>query len=450
MADLSGIQAAEAVKIIGSDAAGLETTPVASTSNGALHTNLRNSNGTEIATSSNPLVVSSTLPNDYSRGVFGGARVVSTQNVFETLFSFDKQPTIWDETLVTGGTSVHNANTNSVDMTVTTTSGSSVVRQTFRRIRYNPSRACQLIASANFGAGKTNVRKRLGQFDVSDGLFFEQDGTTMYVVRRSSTSGSVVDTKVAQSAWNIDKFDGTGPSGITIDFSKHQAYFIQYAFQGFADITYGFYLNGQVVYCHRETTANVLSLPFMKTAHLPCRVEITNTGTSASNTTISYNSFCVKNEGEDSETEGQVRSYSSGPLKTVGTAVTPVISVRLAAGFQKAIADILSTNIHVQTTDEVIWTVWLNPTLTGSTFAINASYTQLDTAATAMTGGTELISGVLSQNNNSASVSQDLLKLVNSLLGVSIAGTSQVITLAGRSRIGTADVLSTLVWREYP
>lgn len=409
-----------------------------------------NTDDTVIGNTGDSLNVVSKLPNNYSRGVFGAQRVVTTQNVFESLFSFDKQTSVWDEVLTSGGTSTFNSNTNSVDMVLPTTSGASVVRQTFRRVRYNPSRAVQLISAGIIGTGKENVRKRIGQFDVSDGVFFEQDGLTFYVVRRTSTSGTAVDIRTPQSSWNIDKLDGTGPSGVTIDFSKQQAFFIQYAFQGFADITYGFYLDGQIIYCHREATGNVLSSPFMKTAHLPARVEITNTGTSASSTTFSYNSFTIKNEGEDSDTEGHVRSYSSGGLKTVGTAVTPVISVRLGASFQKAIADILSTNIHVQTADEVFWSVWLNPTLTGSTFAITASYTNLDTAATAMSGGTELISGILSQNNNSAFVSQDLLKLLNSLIGVSISGTSQIITLAARSRIGTADVLSTLVWREYP
>lgn len=396
------------------------------------------------------LKVEPVLAMDYSRGVFGAARVVTTQNVFETLFSFDKQSTVWDEVLTSGGTSTWNSNTRSVEMTLPTTSGASVIRQTFRRVRYNPSRAVQLLTAATFGTGKVNVRKRIGQFDESDGLFFEQDGTTIYVVRRSSTSGSAVDTRTAQASWNIDRFDGTGPSGITIDFSKHQAFFIQYALQGFADITYGFYLNGQVVFCHKEVTANVLAIPFMKTGHLPARLEITNTGTSASTTTLSYNSFCIKNEGEDSETEGQVRSYSSGGIKTVGATTTPVLSVRLGPGFEKAIADILATTIFVQTTDEVIWTVWLGPTLTGSTFAITASYTQIDIAATTMTGGIELLSGILSQTNSSTSISQELLKLVNSLIGSSIGGTSQIITLAGRSRIGSADVLSSLVWREYP
>lgn len=395
-----------------------------------------------------------TLPNDYSRGVFGGARVVTTQNVFESLFSYDKQPTIWDEVIVSGGSSTWNGNTNSIDMTVNTVPGASVIRQTFRRIRYNPSRATQIIAAASLGIGKTNVRKRIGQFDDANGLFFEQDGTTVYVVRRSSTSGSPVDTKVAQANWNIDTFTGLGgpanPSGIAIDFSKHQAFFIQYAFQGFADITYGFYLNGQIVFCHKETTANVLANPFMTSAHLPCRVEITNIGVTTSATNMSYNSFTGKNEGEDNETEGQVRSYSNAPIKSIRNVVVPVLSVRLGTGYEKAIADILSTTIFVQTADEVIWSVWLSPTLTGATFAITASYTQIDTAATAMTGGIELISGILSQANTSTSVSQDLLKLVNSLIGASINGTSQIITLAARSRVGSADILSSLVWREYP
>lgn len=55
MADLTEIQAAQAVKVVGSDNTGVEQTPVQSTANGALHTNLRNDAGTEIATASNPL-----------------------------------------------------------------------------------------------------------------------------------------------------------------------------------------------------------------------------------------------------------------------------------------------------------------------------------------------------------------------------------------------------------
>lgn len=48
MADLSDIQAAEFIKIIGSDSTGAEQTPVESTSAGGLHTNLRDAAGIQI------------------------------------------------------------------------------------------------------------------------------------------------------------------------------------------------------------------------------------------------------------------------------------------------------------------------------------------------------------------------------------------------------------------
>jgi hypothetical protein len=58
MADLSDVNASQSIKIIGSDSTGVEQTPVQSTSNGGLHTNLRNNAGTEIGTQSNPMFTS--------------------------------------------------------------------------------------------------------------------------------------------------------------------------------------------------------------------------------------------------------------------------------------------------------------------------------------------------------------------------------------------------------
>lgn len=59
MADLNDIQRAEAVKIVGSDSTGVEQTPVQSTANGAIHSNLRNSAGTEIGTVTDPVSTTS-------------------------------------------------------------------------------------------------------------------------------------------------------------------------------------------------------------------------------------------------------------------------------------------------------------------------------------------------------------------------------------------------------
>lgn len=57
MADLTGIQATEATKIVGSDGTGNEQTPVQSTTGGALHANLRNNAGTEVGSTASPLDV---------------------------------------------------------------------------------------------------------------------------------------------------------------------------------------------------------------------------------------------------------------------------------------------------------------------------------------------------------------------------------------------------------
>lgn len=60
MADLTDIQAAQSVKIIGSGSTGVEAIPVASTAAGGLHTNLRDSSGTEAGTATNPVRVDTT------------------------------------------------------------------------------------------------------------------------------------------------------------------------------------------------------------------------------------------------------------------------------------------------------------------------------------------------------------------------------------------------------
>ena len=48
MADLNDLESADAVKIVGASSTGVEQTPVQSTANGALHSNLRDSSGNEL------------------------------------------------------------------------------------------------------------------------------------------------------------------------------------------------------------------------------------------------------------------------------------------------------------------------------------------------------------------------------------------------------------------
>ena len=68
----------------------------------------------------------------------------------------------------------------------------------------------------------------------------------------SSTSAVVsktVDTRIYSSAFNIDRLDGTGPSGYTIDLTKMQMFYIDYSWYGAGFIRFGVRgPDGNVVY----------------------------------------------------------------------------------------------------------------------------------------------------------------------------------------------------------
>jgi hypothetical protein len=93
----------------------------------------------------------------------------------------------------------------------------------------------------------------------------------------SAQCGKVVDTRIPQSQFNIDKLDGTGPSGYTIDLTKMQMFYIDYSWYGAGFVRWGVRgPTGDVIYCHKMINNNVNYLAYMRSGNLPGRYE-TNT-----------------------------------------------------------------------------------------------------------------------------------------------------------------------------
>ena len=87
----------------------------------------------------------------------------------------------------------------------------------------------------------------------------------------------VVDFKVPQSQFNIDRLDGTGPSGMVLNLSKMQMFYIDYAWYGAGAIRFGVKDEfGEVIYVHRMTHANVKTSAYMRSGNLPARYEAAN------------------------------------------------------------------------------------------------------------------------------------------------------------------------------
>jgi hypothetical protein len=85
--------------------------------------------------------------------------------------------------------------------------------------------------------------------------------------------------RVPQSQWNMDKMDGTGPSGYNLDISKMQMAYIDYTWYGAGFIRFGFRaVNGEIVYCHKMSNNNVNTSAYMRSGNLPGRFEAYNFG----------------------------------------------------------------------------------------------------------------------------------------------------------------------------
>jgi hypothetical protein len=111
-----------------------------------------------------------------------------------------------------------------------------------------------------------------------------------------------VDTKVPQSSWNIDKMDGTGPSGYNLDLTKMQMFYIDYSWYGAGAIRWGLRAtDGKVTYCHKMVNNNVNPESYMRSGNLPARYETTTqppyTSLAASITNIATSASVVSTTG---------------------------------------------------------------------------------------------------------------------------------------------------------
>ena len=99
----------------------------------------------------------------------------------------------------------------------------------------------------------------------------------------NSNNGIVVtkteDVRVKQSNWNIDKADGTGPSGYNLDINAIQMAYMDYSWYGAGKIRFGFKDRlGHVKYMHEFLHNNRLNEAYMRTGNVPARYEVVNKG----------------------------------------------------------------------------------------------------------------------------------------------------------------------------
>jgi hypothetical protein len=344
---------------------------------------------------------------------FGRLRTSSPLTLFDSSHRY-KDNGLWATSSGTGGTTTFDANAGLVTLNTTTASGSSIVRETTKCFSYQPGKSLLVMSTFVMNAPQTNLRQRIGYYGASNGMFLEQDGTTVSFVERSAVTGSVVDTKVAKAAWNIDKMDGTGPSGYTLDLTKAQIFWMDIEWLGLGTVRLGFIINGQFVHCHSFHHANLVTTTYITTASLPLRYEITNTNTTASTSVLKQICSTVLSEGgyELRGLQQAVGTTITAPysLTTAGT-FYPVVSLRLKAANLDAIVILTALSVLGVSSTNYLWRVVATATTTGGTWvsAGTDSSVEYNLTGTATTGGRILAQGYFSSSNQSTT-QIDILK----------------------------------------
>jgi len=229
-----------------------------------------------------------------SLDAFGRLRVSEPSGRFDSQFTYDLQPLVYEQIIAeTGATIAHDATDRHANIAFSSTpTWGKAYMQTYTYFRYQPWKSQQIFVTFNFTEAKADVLKFAGYSDGTNGIEFQNNGTTNQVTIYSSTNNG--NETVTQSNWNIDKLDGTGPSKITLDITKTQIFGIDFQALYVGRVRVGFNTDWCFIPVHEFNHANRISSPYIANANLPIRCGMTCTGTVS--TTMEFNCAAVISE----------------------------------------------------------------------------------------------------------------------------------------------------------
>lgn len=404
-------------------------------------------------------------PSGTLTDAFGRLRVSEPFTLFDSFHRYEDNGK-WATSNTAGGTYAFSTNQSLINLSVTTASGAEVVRETKRVFAYQPGKSLLIMSTFAMATPQANNVQRVGYFNDQNGIFFEANGTTLNLVKRTYTSGSVQETRVPQSSWNKDKFDGTGASAqgsgsehsTGLDVTKTNIFWMDVEWLGVGDVRCGFVVDGKLMIAHIFHNDNNNTVPYMTTAILPIRYEIRNIGITDSAATMKQICSTVLSEG-GYELRGKPRTIGNGivtaDLITLTTAGTfyPLQSIRLKATRLDAI--VVPKNISVLGTSNTTrykYKIVSEATITGANWqpvtADSAVEYNANTTAT-MSGGVDLLSGFFTVSNQSApsiAIDSGVFKFQLERNGLTNTPTTFTLAITGASNGDTA--LGSIDWEE--
>jgi len=337
----------------------------------------------------NPNMVQMLPFNGGNIDAFSRQRVSNPYTMFESKPTYQYDSMYWSYS-ITGAGSAITVTPWAAAITLTAGTGSTAYAMNTTRTywNYQPGKSQLAFLTGNFQGGLDGAEKSIGMFDDRNGLMFRLSGTAMSVLIRSDTSGSVTENIVYQSAWNLDRLDGTGPSKYNADWTKSQILIMDFEWLGVGRVRFGVWADDKPVYCHQFINTNVRQGVYMAKPNLPVRYELKKTAVTASSPILTQICATIISEGgrDNSGTQFGAGIGSAGKAVSGGTTV-PLVSLRLKADavrgphFQP-----FSANVSAETTSGAIWGLCYNCEVSGGTWVgVTNSAVEYNLGGTAIT-----------------------------------------------------------------
>jgi len=315
---------------------------------------------------------------------------------------------LWATSTAGTAAATFNADQGLMDLTVGSANGDQVIRETLRVFAYQPGKSLLVMNTFVMEPPKTGLRQRIGYFGVANGFYVERDDSDVYLVERSSVTGITVNTRVAQAAWNVDRMDGTGPSGKILDLTKAQIMWSDFEWLGLGSVRTGFVIDGEFITCHVFHHANLITSTYITTASLPIRYELTNTGATLGASTLKQICSTVLSEG-GYELRGGPGSIAtpitaSYSMATAGT-YYPIVSIRLKAPNLDAIVAPTGIALLPNAAGNYNYRIVTGGVTTGGSWnsAGATSNVEYNITGTSFAGGTVAQQGFFAQTNQASS-----------------------------------------------
>jgi hypothetical protein len=389
---------------------------------------------------------------------FGKWRVSQPTTLFDSKQVVDSGSFYFDIKTTSGGTVTWNSGSAQSTMIVTSTSGSRAIKQTKRIFVYQPGKSQQIICTGKFGTKVDGIKKSIGSFDDNDGYFFQTSGSSFGVVLRKTINGVKTDTFISQSTWNLDKMNGLGPSGNTLDINKAQIYTMDYEWLGVGRVRYGVVQKGVLIYVHEINNYNSLDTVYLRNPNLPIRYEVSTHKNTTTGSLMTQICSTVISEGGFDNTGKRVVITSNNGATIGASQYDAVLFIRYNSSTSKG-AQIVPEQLDLlikpgnSSTFAGRWELLVNPTVTNAVTYNNASgsvVTQVGvvSAGNVITNPGAVIATGYFAGTGANSVAQMVTIDPYYGLGRKIDGTSDVLAIGIKTIDNTYTVYPSLIVRE--